>query len=80
MFAQSDAYSGYLDKFFARYPHASISWIHHLDKKRYGDASTSLLAESREVVDLETKHVSNLRLPVNGLPCAVLRDFFFFLR
>jgi hypothetical protein len=60
MFAQDDAYSGYMDKFFAANPNPDISWIHEISKQRYGDASLSLLNEAQNVGDLETKHVHTL--------------------
>jgi len=56
MFAQEDIYRGYMDKFFAEYPHPSISWIHDLGRGRHGAASHTLLAESKRANNLQTKH------------------------
>lgn len=55
MFAQE--HGNYLDKFFARRPNPSISWIHDFGKRRYGPASESLLLEAETASELETKHV-----------------------
>lgn len=60
MFMQDEMYSGYVDKFFASHSYSGLSWIQDFDQKRYGDASISLLNESKVAVDLETKHVSFL--------------------
>lgn len=58
MFMQDGMYAGYIDKFFASQGFPGISWIQDVDQKRYGDASKSLLTESKVAADLETKHVS----------------------
>lgn len=57
MFAQESIYGGYMDKFFAEHHHPSISWIHDLGRERHGAASETLLAISKDMHDLQTKHV-----------------------
>ncbi|KAF7967089.1 hypothetical protein HWV62_35891 [Athelia sp. TMB] len=56
MFAQEDAYGGYIDRFFAEQHHPSISWVNDLGKGRFSSASRTLLEESRDAGDLEIKH------------------------
>lgn len=57
MFAQEDRYGDYMDRFFAKNHHPSISWIHDLGTGKHGAASETLLAESQDASDLEIKHV-----------------------
>ncbi|KAF9075250.1 hypothetical protein BDP27DRAFT_40146 [Rhodocollybia butyracea] len=57
LFAQTEAYSVYMDNFFANNPTSSISWIHDLGKKRHQEAAKALLAESQQAVSLEVKHL-----------------------
>lgn len=57
MFAQENLYGRYMDKFFAEHHYPSISWIHDFGSGRHGNASETLLAESQETNDLQTKHV-----------------------
>lgn len=57
MFAQEDLYGGYMDKFFAEHHYPSISWLHDLGTGKHGAASETLLAESQDASDLQTKHV-----------------------
>ncbi|KAJ4487908.1 hypothetical protein J3R30DRAFT_3654300 [Lentinula aciculospora] len=57
MFAQSEGYSTYLDRFFEQNPTPSISWLHDLGKKRYYEAADALLNEAQQTVNLEVKHL-----------------------
>lgn len=57
MFAQENAYSGYMNKFFAEHNYHDISWIHDLGMGRHGAASQTLLVESQDASDLKSKHV-----------------------
>lgn len=57
MFAQDDAYSEYVDKFFVDSSHPNISWINDVGKHRYGAAASALFGETKRAADLETKHV-----------------------
>ena len=68
LFAQSDEYSGYIDKYFAKNPNPSISWIHELGKSRWGAASSTLLVQASVTADLPTRHVRNCaHTPNNNL-------------
>ena len=58
LFAHGDMYDAYMDVFFAENHFPSVSWLHDLDKGRYGPASHVLLGESGKASSLETKHVS----------------------
>ncbi|KAJ6596941.1 hypothetical protein DFH09DRAFT_1403501 [Mycena vulgaris] len=57
MFSQEDVQGAYMDKFFVAHPDASISWIHHLGQRRYGEAAEALLSESEGATQLSTKHL-----------------------
>ena len=57
MFAQEDRYVNFMDRFFAKNHHPSISWIHDLGTGKHGAVSETLLAESQDASDLEIKHV-----------------------
>jgi Non-repetitive/WGA-negative nucleoporin C-terminal len=58
MFAQEDAYRGYMDKFFASNPNTALSWIHDLGNGRHGAAAAALLIDAEQATNLEAKHVS----------------------
>ena len=58
IFAQDDAYQGYMDKFFASSPNTALSWIHDLGKGRHGAAAAALLIDAEQANNLEAKHVS----------------------
>lgn len=58
MFAQEDAYRGYMDQFFALNPNTALSWIHDLGNARHGAAAAALLVEAEQATNLEAKHVS----------------------
>lgn len=58
MFAQEDAYRGYMDKFFALNPNTAISWIHDLGSARHGAAAAALLIDAEQAANLNAKHVS----------------------
>jgi hypothetical protein len=58
MFAQEDAYRGYMDKFFASSPNTAISWIHDLGRARHGATAAALLLDAEQATNLEAKHVS----------------------
>jgi len=57
MFAQEEAYGDYIDRFFAKHPYPSISWIHDLEKQRYGAAAEALLSDAHDAEELATKEV-----------------------
>ncbi|TFY77168.1 hypothetical protein EWM64_g6840, partial [Hericium alpestre] len=57
MFATEDQYSDYMDRFFAKHPYSSISWIHDLHQTRYEAAAESLLSESQNAGELATKQL-----------------------
>ncbi|KAJ7449858.1 hypothetical protein FB451DRAFT_741132 [Mycena latifolia] len=57
MFSQDDVQGAYMDKFFAAHPDPSISWIHHLGQRRYGEAAEALLSESETATQLNAKHL-----------------------
>ncbi|TDL24789.1 hypothetical protein BD410DRAFT_813702 [Rickenella mellea] len=57
MFAQSDVYSTYIDAFFSKNAHPAISWIHDLEKGRWGTASHTLLLQANHTPDLSVRHV-----------------------
>nr|GAT53189.1 methyltransferase type 11 [Mycena chlorophos] len=57
MFSQDPAQSVYIDKFFAANREPSISWIHDLEQRRYGDAADALLADSETTKSLSSKHL-----------------------
>lgn len=56
MFAQEDAYRGYMDKFFALNPNTAISWIHDLGSARHGAAAAALLIDAEQAANLNAKH------------------------
>ncbi|KAI0341587.1 hypothetical protein BDW22DRAFT_1358408 [Trametopsis cervina] len=56
----------YLDKFFAEYNYPSVSWIHDLERGRYGLAADSLLSEAQSAPELSSKH---LMLSIGKLAC-----------
>ena len=55
MFAQDHA--EYMDKFFAEHHYPSVSWLHDLERGRYGLAASSLLSEADHASELSSKHV-----------------------
>ncbi|TFY72665.1 hypothetical protein EVG20_g323 [Dentipellis fragilis] len=57
MFAQEDTYSDYIDRFFTKHWHPSISWIHDLRQNRYDAAAESLLSESHSAGELTSKQL-----------------------
>lgn len=60
LFALGDVYTDYVDSFFAKHPHPSLSWIHDLGKGRWETASLTLLKEANHTADLSTRHVSRV--------------------
>ena len=59
MFAQDDAYQGYMDKFFTLSPNTALSWIHDLGNGRHGAAAAALLIDAEQATNLKAKHVSS---------------------
>ena len=57
IFSQSDAYSNHLDNFFKKRPQPLFSWLHDLDKERWGFAAQTMLSLSEHTSDLATRHV-----------------------
>ncbi|KAI0054126.1 hypothetical protein FA95DRAFT_1530133 [Auriscalpium vulgare] len=57
MFAQEDAHSDYLDRFFAKHSVPAVSWIHDLNKYKYNSAAESLLTEAGKSDDLAAKQL-----------------------
>ena len=57
LYAQGEVYGDYVDAFFARHPHPGMSWVHDIEKGRWGVASQTLLAQSNRTSDLEIRHV-----------------------
>lgn len=57
MFSQDDVQGAYMDRFFATHPDPSISWVHYLGQRRYGEAAQALLSESEVATQLNTKHL-----------------------
>ncbi|KAH8116942.1 Non-repetitive/WGA-negative nucleoporin C-terminal-domain-containing protein [Phellopilus nigrolimitatus] len=57
MFAQSELYEAYIDTFFAKHPHPTISWVHDLGKGCWDSAALTLLAQAGQTPDLATRNV-----------------------
>ena len=58
MFAQERPQ--YLDKFFEKRGFPQLSWIHDINRARYGAASRTLLSEADHASELSAKHVRAL--------------------
>lgn len=58
LFLQSETHGEYIDSFFVKNPHPSLSWIHDLGKDRWVKASMTLLDQSDKTKDLNVRHVS----------------------
>ncbi|KAI0094031.1 Non-repetitive/WGA-negative nucleoporin C-terminal-domain-containing protein [Irpex rosettiformis] len=56
----------HLDKFFAEHEYPNISWIHDIERGRYGLAANSLLSEAQHAPELSSKH---LMLSIGKLAC-----------
>lgn len=65
LYAQGEIYGDFVDAFFAKNPHPGMSWVHEIEKERWGVASHTLLGQSERTFDLETRHVSFISLLLN---------------
>ena len=57
MIAQEDVYGDYVDRYFAKFSHPSISWIRDMGKGRWSAASETLLSQGQDAGDLSAKAV-----------------------
>lgn len=55
MIAQEDVYGDYVDRYFAKFSHPSISWIRDMGKRRWSAASETLLSQGQDAGDLSAK-------------------------
>lgn len=69
LFALESLYPTHIDRFFARFPHPSISWLHALKRGKWDDAAETLLGVSDGAGELAMKEVVLSVGKLAGLVC-----------